>query len=249
MPEIVIITTFKKVKMKRTFLLVAALWLALSGFGQRTLDIGFSGGTASYFGDLEGAGQFLSFNPAGGIFARYNFNTRVSLRATGLIGTIKTEGILFDPLLAIPVKKTFQDFTVQAEVNYLRYIFGERKTPFSSYISGGFGMMHYTANTDLLSPYVRNVEKANVLTPSLAFGFGFKQNIGKKTAVGIEYQLRKLFDDSIDDIVDPYRNPNIDEAVYTDLIHNNDWVTYLGVHLTYVFDLTNRPCPVYEKKN
>jgi len=244
MPEIVEITTFKKAEMKKTFLLVAALWLAFSGFGQRTLDLGLWGGTTNYFGDLEGVKHFQSFNPVGGIFARYNFNTRVSLRATGLFGKIAAEGSLFD-VTQPTLNKTFQDISLQGEVNYLRYIFGEKKTPFSSYISGGLAMLHYDANTDGI-----NVEKATVFTPALAIGFGFKLNVGERMAVGIEYQLRKLFDDSLDDIADPYRHTNVKGVLveYTDSWHNNDWVTYLGLHLTYVLDLTPRVCPVYEKK-
>ncbi len=232
--------------MKKTLLLFSALWLALSGFGQRTLDLGLWGGTSNYFGDLEGVTHFQSFNPVGGLFARYNFNSRVSLRATGLFGKTSADGTLFN--LPKSFSKGIQDFSVQGEVNYLKYIFGERKTPFSSYISAGFGMTHYKA--DSINLVSLTEEEFQVFTPTVAFGFGFKVNVGKKLALGIEYQMRKLFDDNLDNINDPFRNRNGNGQVqtYNDTWHNNDWVTFLGLHLTYVMNMDRKPCPAYDKK-
>ena len=233
--------------MKKTLLLFSALWLALSGFGQRTLDLGLWGGTSNYFGDLEGVTHFQSFNPVGGLFVRYNFNSRVSLRATGLFGSASAEkGLLFGSTPPFPFKpKPFQDFSVQGEVNYLKYIFGEKKTPFSSYISAGFSMLHMN-KTDSINP----ITKIKGLTPALAFGFGIKANVGKKIAIGLEYQMRKLFDDNLDNVNDPFRNTNGKGQLqtYNDTWHNNDWLTFLGLHLTYVINMDRKPCPAYDKK-
>lgn len=217
--------------MRKTLLLVSAFWLTLSGSAQRTLDVGLWGGTSNYFGDLEDVSHFQSIHPTIGAFLRYNFNPRVGLRFSGLFGDVGADGILFGENASFD--KAIQDFTLQCEINYLRYIFGEKKTPFSSYILGGLGVMHYP----------------DQFTATIPFGFGVKFNLGKRMALGVEYQMRKLFDDSLDDIVDPLEyTVNSDEVKkYTDMWHNNDWVTFLGVHITYFMSLSKKPCPAYER--
>ena len=72
--------------------------------------------------------------------------------------------------------------------------------------------------------------------------------------MGIEYQVRKMFSDKLDNLDDPlaYKtNVNgTDEVItYTDAIHNNDWATYLGIHLTYKIYMGKKACPAYESKN
>jgi hypothetical protein len=80
--------------------------------------------------------------------------------------------------------------------------------------------------------------------------------LGQRLGIGIEYQMRKMFSDKLDNLDDPlaYLNYNTDgtikeEIKYTDTIHNNDWSGYLGIHLTYKIYMGKKACPVYESKN
>ena len=45
-------------------------------------------------------------------------------------------------------EKNVQDFSLQVEINYLKYVLGEKKTPFTPYIMGGIGMMYFPYNLD-----------------------------------------------------------------------------------------------------
>ena len=68
--------------------------------------------------------------------------------------------------------------------------------------------------------------------------------------MGIEYQMRKIFSDKLDNLDDPlsYYNPQGELIKYTSAIHNNDWSGYLGVHLTYMIYIGKSACPVYDSK-
>ena len=66
--------------------------------------------------------------------------------------------------------------------------------------------------------------------------------------------MRKLFSDKLDNLDDPLAyKTNIagveKEIIYTDMIHNNDWSGYVGLHLTYKIYIGKKACPAYESKN
>ena len=88
------------------------------------------------------------------------------------------------------------------------------------------------------------------MTSTIPFGIGFKYTIGKRLGMGIEYQMRKLLSDKLDDLDDPLAHINADgdEITYTDQFHNNDWSAYLGIHLTYKIYIGKKACPAYERK-
>ncbi len=221
--------------MRKIILWLSGLLLYVSGMSQQTADIGVWGGGAGTLGDLKGNTLTrFSFPTAGGYF-RYNFNPRVSGRFMGLYagnvqgeGTIKGQPRSFGP-------KNIVDLSLQVEINYYRYTLGNKKASFTSYLTAGAGTMVY--------PYPTADNPEVVIAPTVPFGMGFKFNAGKRVGLGVEYQMRKIFDDRLDDLDDPLETGG---NGYTDWLHNNDWAGYLGVHLTYKVYLGHRPCPAYE---
>ncbi len=244
--------------MRKVLLMFATVLITTSGFAQKTADIGIWGGTSNYFGDLKDAPPFQTFNLNFGAYFRYNFNARVGLRTMALFGNFLQEGVIE----GTPWKfnKNVLDFSMQVEINYLKYILGEKKTPFSAYVTFGLGMEYFpyeVLNSSIKQfnpehPAVINNKDYNesVIAPTIPFGLGFKYNIGRRLGVGIEYQLRKIFSDKLDDLDDPlsYYNPQGELIKYTSAIHNNDWAGYLGVHLTYMIYIGKNACPVYDSK-
>jgi len=260
--------------MKKIVLVFIAVFLTVSGFAQKTADIGIWGGTSSYWGDVKGVPPIQTFNPNFGAFFRYNFNKRVGLRFQFLTGKFSAEGTVEDVPWAF--EKNVQDVSLMAEINYLKYVLGNKKTPFTPYVLGGIGVMYfpyelisydaldpnYPGNLDVLAeinPDHPNVRKGRIInessiTASVPFGLGIKFTIGRRLGFGAEYVMRKIFNDKLDDLDDPLKFETINNAgepvtiEYTDLMLNNDWPGYLGVHITYKIYLSQKACPAYDRK-
>ncbi|MCF6356721.1 MAG: DUF6089 family protein, partial [Draconibacterium sp.] len=169
--------------MKKILLVFATVWITVSGFAQKTADIGIWGGTSTYFGDMSDAPQFQTFNLNFGAYFRYNINARVGLRAMFLTGTVAQDGKIEG--MPWTFDKSVQDLSVQIEINYLRYILGEKRTPFSSYVTLGLGVDYFKYNMDpaliaLFNPEHNKgtdiIEDEPVIAPTIPFGIGFKYN-------------------------------------------------------------------------
>lgn len=250
--------------MKKILLVFAAVWITVSGNAQITADIGVWGGTSVYFGDLDETNPLQPINPNFGGYFRYNFNSRVGLRAMFLTGRFADEGNIEGEIWSF--SKAVQDLSLQVEINFLRYILGVEKTPYSAYVTAGIGVAYfpYDLNPEGLgiinnfNPQHNkgsNLIKESVMSPTIPFGIGFKYTLGQRLGIGIEYQMRKMFSDKLDNLDDPlaFVNYNSDgtikeEIKYTDTIHNNDWSGYLGIHLTYKIYMGKKACPAYESK-
>ncbi len=249
--------------MKKILLVFAAVWIAVSGKAQITADIGVWGGTSTYFGDMDNNNPVKPFTPNFGGYFRYNFNSRVGLRAMFLTGNVGDEGKIEGEDWNF--KKNVQDFTLQVEINFLKYVLGVDKMPFSTYVTAGIGVAFFPYDLDTIG--IATIERFNpqnnkgnaeihdpVITPTIPFGIGFKYSLGQRLGIGIEYQIRKMFSDKLDNLDDPLAYKTMidgveQEITYTDKIHNNDWSGYLGIHLTYKIYMGKKACPAYESKN
>jgi hypothetical protein len=247
--------------MKKILLVFAAVWITVSGNAQITADIGVWGGTSMYLGDLNETNPLQPLSPNFGGYFRYNFNSRVGLRAMFLTGKFTDEGLIEGADTSF--SKGVQDFSLQVEINFLKYILGVEKTPYSAYITAGIGVAYfpYDMDPEFIASFNPQTNKGvyplseSVMTPTVPFGIGFKYSLGQKLGIGIEYQMRKMFSDKLDNLDDPlaYNTYNTDSTVkeeitYTDAIHNNDWSGYLGIHLTYKIYMGKKACPAYESK-
>ena len=247
--------------MKKILLVFAAVWITVSGNAQVTADIGIWGGSSTYIGDMDETNPIQPLNLNFGGYFRYNFNARMGFRAMFLTGTFSEEGVIEG--VPTTFSKNVQDLSLQLEVNYLKYILGGKNTRFTSYVTAGVGVAYFPYEMDpaFIASFNPDhnkgsaIVKESVITPTFPFGIGFKYTIGQRLGVGIEYQMRKLFSDKLDNLDDPlaYEIINSDgtkeEVKYTDTIHNNDWSGYLGLHLTYKIYIGKKACPAYESKN
>ena len=247
--------------MKKIVLVFAAVWMTVSGFAQKTADIGIWGGSSIYIGDMNDAPPLETFNLNLGAYFRYNFNSRVALRAMILSGAFSADGAIEEQHWSF--SKSVQDISLQIEINYLKYFLGVKNTPFTSYIMGGLGIAYFpykvdpatiaTFNPDhpmFLNPNLPNEIKESVIAPTIPFGFGFKFNLGERWGLGIEYLMRKTFVDKLDNLDDPiaFVDEDGDKNYYTDQWHNNDWMGYLGMHVTYKIYIGKKACPAYDSK-
>jgi len=242
--------------MKKLVLVFAAVYITVSGFAQKTADIGIWGGTSGVIGDMDETKLFQPFNLNFGGYFRYNFNARVAMRAMILSGKFSSEGTVENEYWAF--NKNVQDISLQVEINYLKYILGVKNTPYTSYVTAGLGVAYFPyeldpAKIEIFNPRHnkgRDQVKESVVTTTIPFGIGFKYTLGKRLGMGIEYQMRKLLTDKLDNLDDPlaFIDNNNKEVIYNDQIHNNDWSAYLGVHVTYKIYIGKKACPAYESK-
>jgi len=217
--------------MKQILVIFLFGFLTIETFGQQSVDVGFFGGAGTYFGDMTKIDIQKSVNPAYGSFLRFNFNPRYALRFNVFNGNIGAQGEFQSNPRSF--SKNVLDVSLQFEFNYMKYIVGQKETPYSTYLFAGIGMQTY--NYDI--SYTTQVAGSEI-SPTIPFGMGFKFNISKRWGFGIEGGLRKSFSDKLDNLDDPlsYTNTTVTPSVqikYTDLWHNNDWTAYLGVHLVY----------------
>ena len=249
--------------MKQILAIFLIGFLAIEAFGQPSVDIGIFGGAGTYFGDMTKIDFVKSVNPAYGGFVRYNFNPRFGLRFNVINGTIGAEGNFDQEVWKF--NKNVMDISLLFEFNYLKYIVGDKITPWSTFIFFGLGLQTYNYEMDqaklapIVDPtYFNNPDFSGpVMTPTLPFGLGVKYNLSKRCGIGIEGGLRKTFSDKLDNLDDPmsysYMNSNtppVDVQVkYTDQWHNNDWTAYAGIHLVYKLIYGNKEWDLRTPRN
>jgi len=211
--------------MKHLLVIFLFGFLAVKALGQPSVDIGIFGGAGTYFGDMANVNLQKSLNPAYGGFLRYNFNPRYGLRFNVINGSIGAVGEFEST--PYDFKKNVMDISLQFEFNYLKYIVGDKLTPWSTFLFGGVGMQTYKYFIDGID--------GSEITPTIPFGLGFKFNLNKRFGIGFETGFRKSFSDKLDDLDDPLSYTNADNLLikYTDSMHNNDWTSYAGIHLVY----------------
>lgn len=234
--------------MKQLLVIFLVGFLAVKALAQPSVDIGIFGGAGTYFGDMTKIDLQKSINPAYGGFVRFNFNPRYALRFNVINGTIGAEGEYdYQPLNPTSnfwkFNKNVLDISMNFEWNYLKYIVGDKDTRWTTFISGGVGMQTYK--------YTTNGIDGSEITPTIPFGLGFKYNLSKRWGIGVEGSLRKTFSDNLDNLDDPL-SYKVDDNIlikYTDQFHNNDWTSYVGIHLVYKLIYGNQGWEVRTPRN
>jgi hypothetical protein len=215
------------------FLLMITVWGKL--FSQKqTADLGFFVGSATPLCDYSKMNLLQSVNFDFGGFYRYNYNSRFSLRFNALFGKVGSNGELnTDPK---NFKKNVFDFDAIIEVNYLDFMLGVEKMKFSPYVYTGIGLSYYPG-----------LNGSAIITPNIPIGVGAKYALSKFLAVGAEASLHKLMNDGLDNLDNPYQDAGLIKV--SDIWHNNDWISYFGLTLTYKFYKGNKACPAYNTIN
>jgi len=216
--------------MKKIHLFLLFLYLSLSLTGQRKSDYGIFAGTSSYLGDINPNRLLYSPLPAGGIFYRYNFHPRQSLRTSMFFGGLRANDLDFNNSFQTARAATFSgtvgEWALQFEFNFFPYTTEGKLWDYTPYFAAGAGISFINTAT---FTYV----------PVIPFSVGFKVNIYKNIGLEAEYGFRKTFYDNFDglkDLVAP-----------SDLawIHNNDWYSFAGLAISWKIYSRLAGCPTY----
>ncbi|MFH0892889.1 MAG: DUF6089 family protein [Bacteroidota bacterium] len=205
-------------------LLLFLLTLPMQSIKAQRSEVGFFGGTSYYIGDLNPYKQFLMIRPAGGIVYRYNFNPRFSFKGNFFYGNVAGDDLIsdFNAKRNLSFKSVVADFSAEGEFNFLPYITGNPKYPFTPYIFGGISMFKFNPKANYegtwyaLQPLGTEGQGTSMypdrqpysLTSfAIPFGLGFRFNLFGKISLGFEYGMRRTFTDYLDDVSSTYADP------------------------------------------
>ncbi|MFP4447382.1 MAG: DUF6089 family protein [Bacteroidales bacterium] len=222
----------------KSFLLSSFIFLlGLSSYSQEGISLGPVGGTAHYLGDYNKTNPVYNPSLGLGFVMKGDFDKRYSLRLMAVKQSLRGNMEDFDdfhypytPENLITKKSfntSFWDLSASVEFNFIPYdVFNIRKENFTPFVFLGVGTDFFLTD-----------EKVN-FPLTIPFGLGIKYNIFERFSIGFEWNVRKIFFDSMDGV----------HTIkgYESKMHNDDWY-----HMPFLF-ITYKPfnrvikCPTYE---
>jgi hypothetical protein len=251
---------------------------------QKGYELGGWLGVSNYFGDLNTDLDVFQPGLAGGLNARYNFNTRISVKSSLSMARVRANddfsSVTFQRQRNLDFYSNIFDFTTMGEFNFFEYIHGSRVDFWTPYLAGGFSVFRFNPKTKLdgntyaLRDFgTEGQEIGNEylrFNAGLTIGGGVKWDINRDISLNVEFTVRKLFTDYMDDVSTVYpdpallaaiRAPNGDiaqrlsrRALNPDLIRtgtqrgnskDNDTYTFLGISIMKYFGQVE--CPKLSK--
>jgi hypothetical protein len=205
---------------KASLLLLFSISSFSLSYAQRGPEIGVVVGVSNYFGDLNTNYSLKRLGPAGGIVARYNFNTRLSIKLAGTYGRLEARDSdsenTFQRTRNLSFRSGVVDASLQLEFNFFPYIHGSDQDYYTPYIFLGAGAYRANPKAKLddtwipLQPLGTEGQpiggEYSLANPALTYGFGFKTDINSVWSLNIELSGRALFSDYLDDVSTVYPN-------------------------------------------
>lgn len=254
----------------RLLLVLLVSLLPFSHIRAQEIEAGLTGGAAYYLGDLNPGKHFVGSQLAYGAFARYNIDTRWSVKLTGVRSTIKgnSENTSFLPGRELNFTSNLTDISAVAEFNFFPYFTGSKRNAISPYIYAGISVYFFEPESGgqvlrLLGTEGQNIgyegrKPYSTVGVSIPFGLGVKVSLAKRLGLQVYWEMHKTFSDYLDDVSTtfylhgPSIAPNDIEGIMSDPTrshepgmqrgnaNNKDWYAIYGVSLTYKFNLTGK---------
>jgi hypothetical protein len=195
-------------------ILICGMLLTTLTYCQKGYELGGWIGGATYYGDLNTT--LIPKKPgfAGGLLARYNFNTRVSIRTGLSYGRVSANDASSDNLFErnrnLSFKSNIFDMTSGIEFNFFDYVHGSYDKKFTPFLFGGLSIFSYNPKAELnnqwhaLRPLGTEGQDLGAEYGRISAGFtlggGFKWDINKDWSFNIDFTTRQLFTDYLDDV-------------------------------------------------
>jgi hypothetical protein len=249
-----------------------ALTFSLISFSvcSQTMEVGLYGGGSYYLGDLNPGMHFKNTQLAFGILARYNLDTRWSVKLNGYRGKVKgsSASTNYLPGQGLNFESTVTDISAEAEFNFLNYFTGSKRDFISPYIYAGISVFFFDPVANGLSLRSLGTEGQNIgyegrkpystVGFAIPFGLGVKLSVAKNLGLTLFWEMHKTFTDYLDDVSQTYYlnsnniNPNDPAELLSDpsLTHQpqmqrgnpetKDWYSFSGLTLTYKFNIHSK---------
>lgn len=234
-------------------------------------EIGLFSGGSFYMGELNPDKPFALTKPAAGLLYRMNVPHHIGLRANITYGSIEGNDarVAYNTTRNLSFQSSIWEASVQMEINFLPYIAGNPRSPFSPFIFGGVGGFFYSPWTyneanervdlrDLPTEVTMNGGEKNYQPVSFTglFGIGVKYRITRHFTGSLEWGMRMTATDYLDDVSGLYPDDN-DRHALSDRSgqnypagyargnpRNNDWYSFAGFTISYVItDRSRAICP------
>ncbi len=229
----------------KLFIFLLTFIFSFSSIAQKKADIGIFIGGAYYQGDINHARLFYHVNPSYGVLYRFNLNKRFAFRGnliiSSLFGNDKDFTYSYQTYRNWKFTTPLVDVSGQTEFNFKNYHVGNKQYPNTPYVFLGlsFIIASYAEN-----PYIIGIP----------FGLGYKQNIGKRIGIGVEWGYRKTFSDYIDNLSGERLYPSIATSFSQKIslkqqgnFRNTDWYSIFGLFITYKLFPGRTACYIYNE--
>lgn len=200
-------------------------------------EIGGAGGASFYMGDANRSRLYLHSGMSGGFLFRYNLNFLWSIK-TGLFvanvsGKSEDSNNTFPFTGQASFHRTLAELGTQVEFNFFRYsdkyaYLGTK--PYTPYLFTGVGVTYASGNKAFIGA-------------NLPFGIGLKYKLKNRMNIGIEFSMRKLFDDDFD-VTEKTTGWNLDKPfnIESGFLKNRDWYSFTMIFLTWELGTREDPC-------
>lgn len=254
-------------------------------------EIGAFGGIAFYCGELSD-NIFQKVQPAGGLIYRYNLSPRWAIKADIIFAKVKGSDNITNHNYErnLNFVSPISEIGVQAELNFFRLYNSTGKNHFTPYIFAGLAVFSFNPQDSLPGSPLYNLQslgtegqglegqkkKYSLTSVAIPFGIGFKVNIGRHVAFGLEWGMRFTFTDYLDDVSGVYydndllreqrgnivadladrrvpteEHPNLiheDNGVQRGISTTRDWYSFVGATFTVKFGNEDKTCDLKQPR-
>ncbi len=211
--------------MKKIFLTILFVFVSKMSFGQQ-YEAGIVLGGSNLIGDV-GRDYFILPNSfAGGVMFKYNFNSRVALRANLTYFNLQINDNQSDNYFRKERGKSFSndilEFAIGTEFNFLRYTLDY---PISPYILTQIAVFQYNVPVSYKKGII---EKGTDISYTLPVGLGVKARLSDDFAVSLEGGIRFTLKDDLDYTTDKIKELDFGRRGF-------DHYMFVGASLVYTF--------------
>ncbi len=242
-------------------------------------EIGLVGGGTYYLGDLNST-QFKNTNVGGQIFYRYNIHSRLSYRANLTYGFVEANDAqskrAIDQNRNLSFETSLWELGNGIEISYFPYEIGGRKYKSTGYLFAQLALTRINPKTEFngsmveLQPLATEGQGTDLsdrgryskVQLAIPIGFGYRLTLTPNIGLNLEYGIRFLFTDYLDDVgsgsyIDQTLLNNVNGPLSAELSNRSlngnrfgqrgdattrDWYVFMGAGLSFRLGRKNT-CP------
>jgi hypothetical protein len=217
--------------MRFYIIIISCMFLSCSFlFSQRNRssnELGFTGGLNYYIGDLN-QNHFSNSKLAGGLVYRRNLSNRISFRLNALYGNVTADDSKSEDPQQLYRNLSFRSEMIEAsgqiEINYYRIDPNDYEHFISPFVFFGIGVLKMNPQGDFNGSYydlqaLSTEGQGSSLYPNrtpykltqvvMPMGIGVKIYPTNRFGISLEWGMRKMFTDYLDDVSTTYVDPTI----------------------------------------